>query len=77
MKHHENMIRETVAWRYVGSFNVNLGAVRAVDGSGSESSSIVSSSSLLLCVLMGGGGGVGSPPGVPGTESEGDDKESE
>jgi hypothetical protein len=54
---------------------VNLGVVRAVDGSGSESSSIVSSSSLFLCVLM--GGVVGSPPGVPGTELEGDDKESE
>ena len=75
VKHHENMIRETAAWRYVGSSRVNWGdlGVCAVDGSGSVSSWIVSSSPLLPCVLM----DVVASPGVPGTELEGDDKESE
>ena len=75
VKHHENMIRETAAWRYVGSSNINWGdlGVCAVDGSGSESSWIVSASSLFLCVLM----DVMVSPGVPGTELEEDDKESE
>ena len=75
VKHHENMIRETAAWRYVGSSKLNRGdlGVCAVDGSGSESSWIASPSPLFMCALM---DGVASP-GVPGTELDGDDKESE
>ena len=75
VKHHENMIRETAAWRYVGSSKVNWGEldVGAVDGSGSESSWIVSSNSLFPCVFI----DAVASPGVPGTELEGDDKESE
>ena len=47
--------------------------VCAVDGSGSESSWIVSSNSLFPCVFI----DAVASPGVPGTELEGDDKESE
>ena len=75
VKHHENMIRETAAWRYVGSSKIKWGdlGVAAVVGSGSESSWIASSSSLFLCALI----DVVASPGVPGTELDGDGKESE
>lgn len=73
VKHHENMRRETAAWRWgVVSSKENFGdlGVCAVDGSGSESSSIMVSSSVfvLMVVVIG--------VGVPGTEL-GDGTESE
>lgn len=42
VKHHENMIRETTAWKCVVPSKANVG-VCAVDGNGSRSSWMVSS----------------------------------